>query len=101
MIAFLNGNDVERRKVARISLAYPVRIGLLGGAQKLCQIRNISKYGAGLLTDSKEPLPDTFDLLLSYDSEGKRACRKVWQIEHSVGVEFLQIANGGPGVHAI
>jgi hypothetical protein len=92
MVALLNGNEVERRRMARTALAYPVRIGWPDGSQTPGQLRNISQHGAGLSVTSEESLPDEFHILLSYDNAGKRACRKIWQTERDVGVEFLQVA---------
>ena len=90
MAAYLNGDEVERRKTARRVLEYPIRIGLPDGSETRGQILNISNSGAGLSLANEEALPGEFDILLSFYNGGKRPCRKVWQSERQVGVEFLK-----------
>ena len=89
MVAVLNGNEIERRKNERRDLEYRVRLGLDDGTQVFCRILNISAKGARFTLPTDQELPAEFDLLLSHDNLSKRKCRRIWQRECNVGVEFI------------
>jgi PilZ domain len=81
----------ELRKNLRQQLNYSARIMTDRQApQIVCAIADISKYGARLVLESDDELPDTFALILTPNGAAQRHRRVVWRDGPTIGVEFHQ-----------
>ncbi len=81
----------DNRRSHRIALARRAWVDPADGSQVIeCLIKNISDSGGMLLFGSPKKVPDRFVLRLSEDGRVARKCRVIWNLEHTMGVEFYE-----------
>lgn len=66
-----------------------------GNSVVACNVRDISKTGAGLKLDQDVPLPQSFLLALTRDGNVRRLCELVWQLSVVAGVRFSDAGRFG------
>lgn len=82
-------NRAESRKKPRRHCHYSASIFTGGkGPARTCTISDIPQFGARLVLDNADELPDRFMLLLTRDGGARRRCRVIRRNGTIVGVEF-------------
>ena len=59
-----------------------------------CTVRNISRYGALVRSDSIKNIPDHFDLIIELDGT-EVSCEVVWRNDRDLGVRFIGACRKG------
>jgi hypothetical protein len=78
----------QQREVrrSRHSLAWIV---LAGSADQECQVLDISKNGAKLITDMPSHVPSRFELAFTQGGARSRLCEVVWRRGKMIGIQFF------------
>jgi hypothetical protein len=64
-------------------------IVLAGSADQECQILDISKNGAKVITDMPSHVPSRFELAFTQGGAKRRLCEVIWRRGKMIGVQFF------------
>ena len=75
----------EVRRVRHLS----AWIVLTGHANQACQILDVSKNGAKILSEIPSEVPSRFELAFNEGDRRHRLCEVIWRRGKMIGVQFL------------
>ena len=80
----------NKRRSSRQSVNLPAWIGVDNDADlRKCKIVDLSGFGARIVVEDVETLPDKFELFLSRFEEPCHVCRLIWKRGNEIGVGFV------------
>ncbi len=79
----------ERRRDQRHIISRAAKfVAEAGGLPRDCLIINISDRGARLYTEAPD-VPDSFQLIISGETQTRHECRVIWRLGGEIGVNFV------------
>lgn len=82
--------SANKRRTPRQIINLPAWIGFNGDIDiRRCKIADLSDFGARLVVEDIEVLPDKFELFLSRFGEPWHPCRVIWKRGNEIGVGFV------------